>query len=52
MLPFISFVSVFLYPATDTDGDQRDSGSDRDSRTMRANHAAIDPIFTQYFITP
>jgi hypothetical protein len=42
-----------LHPATDADGDQH---SDRDGKTMRANHAAIDhhavidPIFIKYII--
>jgi hypothetical protein len=36
-----------INPTTNTDGDQH---SDRDVRTMRANHAVIDPIFIQYII--
>jgi hypothetical protein len=48
-LAFISFLFGIRRPtpmATSTDSD-----SDSDSRTMRANHAVVDPIFIQYIIT-
>jgi hypothetical protein len=39
------FSFPFLYPATDTDGDQHQR-----QQTVRANHAVFDPIFIQYII--